>query len=191
MLAEIGAMQHIPVSDSAVVLIGDEVFRSAFAFAIFQLVILFLRLFGGRFDGSTVLLRLWRFRCRRLSVGKRGFRRPGGDIVGVVLHPLQFAHDSGMVFPCQVQFLLLGKLLAESRLDGFHFGDLLPDILTLPGDGLIQTLAEKVVHALKQTGQTELVVKAVPQIVGLELPIARALEKDAEAVLRGKRGPDF
>ena len=88
-----------------------------------------------------------------------------------------------MIFPRQGQFLLLGKFLAHSRRDGFHFGAFLSCAFPLFFYGFIQPLAEKVVHTLKQAGQAELVVKGVAEIVWLELLSARALKNDPEAVL--------
>ena len=57
-----------------------------------------------------------------------------------------------MVFPCQSQFFLLRKVLAQSGLDRFQFGLFLPGVLPLRFHSLIQPPGQKIVHTLKQTG---------------------------------------
>ena len=88
-----------------------------------------------------------------------------------------------MIFPCQSQFFLLRKVLAQSGLDRFQFGLFLPGVLPLRFHSLIQPPGQKIVHALKKTGQTELFLKIVEQIPRSELPFTRPQKRKLKTVL--------
>lgn len=167
-----------------VVLVGDEVFRPAFA--VFDLVTLFFRRRGERGGGNVVFRAAFfpqrLFLCYRLFIAQRCFGRPGGDVACIILHSLQLPDDGVMIFPHQRQLFLLRKLLSKSRFDGFQFSFFLPGVLALRGDGFVQPFGQEVVNALKQAGQTEILFKIIEQISRPELPFFRSQKGKLKAV---------
>ena len=87
-----------------------------------------------------------------------------------------------MVFSGEDEFLLLGKFLAQSLIDGFQLFLFQPGILPLILYILLQTSVQKVIHSLKEAGQTELILKALNEISGLEFAVASPLHDEAESV---------
>ena len=87
-----------------------------------------------------------------------------------------------MVFSGKYEFFLLRKFLAQSLIDGFQLFLFQLGVLPLILDILLQTSVQEVIHPLKEAGQTELILKAVNEISGLEFAVASPLHDEAESV---------
>ena len=137
--AKIGTAQDMAIQGIAIVLIGDGIFRSSFAVAKRERVELFCLRSDAFCDGSgTFPILFRRFRQYGRFHNQGFFRLPSGNIVRIILHPLQFPDDRAVVFPCQRQFVLLRKFLTQGGFDGFQLGAFLPGVLPLPFYGFVQ-----------------------------------------------------